>query len=353
MERTLENKNRTISLAKGIAIFLVVYGHVIQRHMVAAGEDFFRNPVFQIIYTFHMPLFVFLSGYLLASSLKRRSVGEVIQSRVARLLIPYVTWGFLGVITTLFLMSAMHEVIQVQGVFAIITDQMILNPAVWFLWTLFVIAGLALCASVFAKQFGPMAHVLFGGVIVFFPYNQHFGLYYIQWFYVFFIIGFAVYDWKQWVNPKHLKFIFILSGMVFIALQSFWNTLDFIYVHKMIMTNWGDAFRLCYRYLMGFLGIVVVLGVSSQLSRVNVFSWVEKIGLYSLDIYLIQRYLVEGLYGQVIVKYPIEFNHEGIWFLSIFAPLIAFIFSMACIIVSIIFLRRFDILSRLFLGRGK
>ena len=45
-----------IDIAKGIAIMLVVIGHV---------PDAFDAPFYRVaIYTFHMPLFFFLSGYV-------------------------------------------------------------------------------------------------------------------------------------------------------------------------------------------------------------------------------------------------------------------------------------------------
>ena len=73
----MTNKNPTIDIAKGLAIILVVYGHVIEHSMAPASQDFFQNPVFKITYTFHMPLFVFISGYLMAYSLNRNSVRKM------------------------------------------------------------------------------------------------------------------------------------------------------------------------------------------------------------------------------------------------------------------------------------
>lgn len=44
-----------IDFAKGIAILLVVFGHI----------SFLPSPILGVIYSFHMPLFFFLSGVLL------------------------------------------------------------------------------------------------------------------------------------------------------------------------------------------------------------------------------------------------------------------------------------------------
>ena len=53
-------------LLKGIAIFLVVWGHTIQYG--GSGSIFFDNKAFIFIYSFHMPLFLLISGYFLCCS---------------------------------------------------------------------------------------------------------------------------------------------------------------------------------------------------------------------------------------------------------------------------------------------
>ena len=60
-------KNQNIDILKGVAIFLVVFGHCIQ-YCSQGYFDFFENKVFIFIYTFHMPLFMLISGYLFYNS---------------------------------------------------------------------------------------------------------------------------------------------------------------------------------------------------------------------------------------------------------------------------------------------
>lgn len=66
----LVKRDRTIDIIKGVAIFLMLWGHCIQCGYLDL-YDFYENPVFKAIYSFHMPLFMLVSGYLLyVSSLK-------------------------------------------------------------------------------------------------------------------------------------------------------------------------------------------------------------------------------------------------------------------------------------------
>lgn len=54
----MKQRDTFLDFAKGIAIFLVVLGHVLEKSMEQ------RNGVYHFIYQFHMPFFFMLSGYL-------------------------------------------------------------------------------------------------------------------------------------------------------------------------------------------------------------------------------------------------------------------------------------------------
>lgn len=73
-----EQRDTRIDFLKGIAILLVVLGHIIDGNMaqgVIHGE--WLNYLYNAIYLFHMPLFFVLSGMALALSVKKRSGGVV------------------------------------------------------------------------------------------------------------------------------------------------------------------------------------------------------------------------------------------------------------------------------------
>ena len=55
-----KNRDLFLDIAKGLAIILVVVGHVVQ----GSATNFDDLLWFKVIYSFHMPLFVFLSGPL-------------------------------------------------------------------------------------------------------------------------------------------------------------------------------------------------------------------------------------------------------------------------------------------------
>lgn len=65
---TAVSKDAKVSNLKGILIFLVVFGHLIEIYK----DDYYE--LFVFVYAFHMPLFIFISGYLA----KRMRISKII-----------------------------------------------------------------------------------------------------------------------------------------------------------------------------------------------------------------------------------------------------------------------------------
>ena len=77
-------RNIQYDYIKGVAIFLVIYGHSIS-HIDIGQTSWWENPVYMIIYMFHMPLFIFVSGYFFSSN---RNPKNYIENKVKALIIP-------------------------------------------------------------------------------------------------------------------------------------------------------------------------------------------------------------------------------------------------------------------------
>jgi fucose 4-O-acetylase-like acetyltransferase len=83
--------------AKAFGIVLVVFGHTL-RGLISAGvmgNDPFWAAVDSMIYLFHMPLFFYLSGIFLQSSLQARGFHAFCKNTALILLIPLVVWSYL------------------------------------------------------------------------------------------------------------------------------------------------------------------------------------------------------------------------------------------------------------------
>lgn len=113
-----------IDRARFIGICLVIVGHCIQFNINNAYNNFFFN----LIYSFHMPLFFIISGYVAQHS-KNKSIK--LKKRIISLLYPFILWSFLLNIIVKSNYSSFYE-----------TFRYICYPdnGYWFLWVLFYIS---------------------------------------------------------------------------------------------------------------------------------------------------------------------------------------------------------------------
>ncbi len=335
-------RNPTIDAAKGIAIILVVCGHVIQYSMTIRGLDYFLNPAFTIIYTFHMPLFFFISGYLIAFSLKKRSIIEVFKSRCRSLLVPCVAWGMIGGLVS-------------YGLY--LKDGEDLGSSAWFLWflfSLFMVSCLVLLSVALQKYMGPVSFLLVYVLLMTVPYNSHASLHNIKWFFVFFTAGYFLSGHKLTVSsPVVNGLIFALALALFVLLVRYWTRNDFIHINQMNFSsnNYADeVMKIIYRYIVGFLGIALSFYTAWFLSKNGMERFLSWVGTYSLNIYVLQRFVIEGLYPKIAAKAHAQFDYNSLLFIYIYVPIIAAAGIAICIFLSNMIFKKNEMLSRLLLG---
>lgn len=85
----MTNRIHYYDTIKGVAIFLVALGHVLQSVLPNYREDKFLL----LIVMFHMPLFMMVSGYFFLPSLKKTNLKEYVIKRFLRLYLPSLFWG--------------------------------------------------------------------------------------------------------------------------------------------------------------------------------------------------------------------------------------------------------------------
>ncbi len=76
-----------LDFIKGIAVFLVVTGHIISQVWSTVPEIYENSLLFRFCYSFHMPLFVFISGWICRMTMKNTS--QWLLKRLRRIGIPY------------------------------------------------------------------------------------------------------------------------------------------------------------------------------------------------------------------------------------------------------------------------
>ncbi|UXH79502.1 acyltransferase family protein [Roseateles amylovorans] len=152
-----------IDVAKGMGIFLVVYGHV-ARGLVNGGvpmDLWWFAHADALIYSFHMPLFFLLSGWFFVGSLTRRGPKDYLVGRVATVLYPYVLWSLLQGGVELLLSGWTSKPLAVGEVLALGWAP---RAQFWFLYALFLMSLLALLLCFKQPRRGVLALILLGGV---------------------------------------------------------------------------------------------------------------------------------------------------------------------------------------------
>lgn len=119
-----------IDILKLFTIYLVIWGHAIMHFQ----PDYEASTIFQIIHSFHMPLFMMLSGYFSTSSMEL-TPKAFIPKKFRQLLLPCISWGILCwlVITSGLIEGHFH--LELKGLF---TGWLGILENFWFLKSCFI-----------------------------------------------------------------------------------------------------------------------------------------------------------------------------------------------------------------------
>lgn len=96
-----------------VGCVLVVLGHSYPYEGVPPWADTVRR----FIYTFHMPLFVWCSGFLAVatSAATKYRFGEFLRKRATRLLVPYAAFSVIGIAPKVMFASVLHDQMPLNG----------------------------------------------------------------------------------------------------------------------------------------------------------------------------------------------------------------------------------------------
>lgn len=187
-----------LSILQGWSMLLVVVGHVALTDCTYESKYPITFNLYRIIYSFHMPLFIFISGWLLyyTSIAKNRSYKEFIKSKLKRLLIPFYFFTCLTVLIKIILAQFVKRQVDINE----LVDTFILyssNPLkeLWFIVVLFVMMmGYPLYILMVKTLCGEILMLVLGALIFFVcPTDIHI-LFFHKFIYLFFffLLGITV-----------------------------------------------------------------------------------------------------------------------------------------------------------------
>ncbi len=306
----------SLDALKCVSIFLVLWAHAIQ-HLTNA--DCVENGVYRWIYSFHMPLFMLISGYFSVRSM-RLDWRSFVLKKLHQIALPGVTWPRLfALIGVLFL-----------------GEQFILPKAFtdwipyWFLWAILICNVLAFVGGKF--QYGRWVMLVVSQVI---PFAN------VIYMYPAFMMGQLVYEHKDW-QRKNIKNILMVSAIVYLISICFWGANDW---HLMAQTQaklQEYGIMKAGLFYEGKTVFKIVVNLSGSMLFFSLFTLSERpwnnwfgkalafAGKYTLAIYIIQCYVLEVRLSQYVM---LEGMSEPLFSL-VFCPAIALGVMMFCVAVA-------------------
>lgn len=260
-------RNEFEDYARGIGIVLVVYGHVLRGLMnadlVPAHHWLIQSDY--AIYTFHMPLFFFLSGLHVERGLRRGRPG-FLGSKLQTIVYPYVLWSIVQGLTQWMLSNDTNQRFYLSDLGDILWSPF---GQFWFLYALFLCQVL-ICLTTTQRTRLVLATV--AAYIVGRIFDA--GIFTIALkFFLFFAAGILL---AGNLNAIVSRFATIKGAFVTFALLC-----GAIYVaHKL-----GD-YDSVWALPAAALGILLVCEVALLITRVGTFGVLRILGLASMPIYL-------------------------------------------------------------------
>ncbi|MFA7314321.1 MAG: acyltransferase [Candidatus Magasanikbacteria bacterium] len=319
-----------VDALKGFAIILVVVGHALQINLL----DFDNNIFFRIIYSFHMPLFMFLSGFVAFNILKLPSF-TFVRKKFLCLVVPFLAWYFLDY----FIKGAYHF----TGFWAY-WMKLFFSPdfGLWFLWVLFLNFCCLLVAIKLEKKIGIVSYFLLILLIELSPY-RFLGIGLLKWHSIYFFIGYLSRVFANFFK-KYLFHLSLVSLVLFPILVSLWHrTNHYFFLEKIFgFVNFNQSFYIPQLLAFAFIILTAFSGIGFSYFIINIlkkniiFNFLKWLSSYSLDIYVLHFYFLLRLGS------------------NMFLILFSVVTSLFCsIVISRFFLRKVSILDIIFLGGRK
>jgi len=284
----VENRDVWIDYAKAIGIILVVYGHV-ARGLYNGGIDF-PEPLFllldSIVYSFHMPLFFFLSGLFFYKSFVKKSASGLILSKVDTVFYPYLIWSLLQGGVEIILSNYTNGNVSLSEVLSLLWSP---RAQFWFLYALFsIFTLLSVIYSLVSRRFTIPIFICSIALYLYpmlLPEGFIFG--FISSNSVFFLLGII---FSMYVNIQRLSswgYLLSLFATCVIGQWLFHGYLSFLYSNR-----GGESL------LLAIISIVFVVSLSLFIAKNN-YRTLAYIGSSSMAIYLM--HILAGSSSRIVL----------------------------------------------------
>ena len=314
------NRNYSYDILKFVAIFLVCWGHSIQ--YLHCDESYWNNTVWETIYSFHMPLFFFMSGIFTFSSIKKYNFKAFLIKRTKMLLLPYLVWHILDYLVQIFIFKA-YDGIELKFGW------------LWFLLVLYICELLAyILISVYRKN-----HIFSFLMLVVVLLVPKIGR--IAFYLIILLVG-CIYQYLCIkCSDKVIVIITVFAFLCVILLLPFFKGIFYITffdTYEFIRGNyWGCLNHLMitiYKLGIGISISILLVYFANVLERLCIpyRPRIINIGQNTMEIYILQSLLLEKLCPMIFncSKLQISNIYHFILYSFLITPIVAFLLFIIC-----------------------
>ncbi|WP_155325347.1 acyltransferase family protein [Desulfosarcina ovata] len=336
----MPSKNiESIYIAKGIAISLVVISHYAPNK-----EPYYWINIRDFLYTFHVPVFFMISGYLfryresLINNLD--SYYNFIMKKAKRLLIPFfsISAFFLVVKYISGHIFNLQRPINLESVFKVVTNPtQSYKPILWYMFTLFMMFVIFPPLKKLFKS--EIKLFLVSIVLLYIPWTNYFCINKLLLNFPVFILGYLIYsNFKlDTINLYKILIIFFASASILFISYYFYVSIKDLYYYerttRLVLASSGSFFCLSISSIIYYLENSIIK------------TSLKTIGFYSMSIFLFHTLFESSIR---LVYYQI-LQRDNSYFIptAIFAVGSGIIFPL---IIEKHYLRKFTITRQLVLG---
>lgn len=305
----------SFDIAKAICIMLVVIGHYVPDY--APG---WYNDMHDVIYTFHMPLFMFASGFIYMTTKKDIPYKDFLWKKVKRLMVPYLSVS--AIVITIKLLTEGHAYVENPVTWMSYVKMLYLPEAGYFLWFIWALWWMFVIFPLFKTRQMRLGLFVLAIVLHYIPnfLPDIFCLSQFQGMLVYFTLGVVCCDWKRQIS--------------FVSNVPTWCVLGcFALAESLKLMKLGGAISM----FLPYIGITAVMALSSHLGKLNFKAngWLIVVSSSSYIIYLFHT-TFEGFAKAFIHKMPFFVDSYNVFLFAIDA-----MFVVACGIICPILLHRY------------
>lgn len=270
---------------KFILILLVVLGHISDYYV---DKSTMMRMVFIAIYTFHMPLFIFLSGMF-----AKRNIEEKRYSKIFSFFILYVVIKIILCISNMFILNTFAFNLFTEG------------GAPWYALAIFIQCLITIALSRFSKKYVLLASVVFACILgLDSSVTDFLAISRVFVYYPFFFLGYSLKPEKvsRMLNKRWIKIssvillLFFVTGVVL--------EIDHLYWSRPLLTGrnpfsalgdkakYGPLLRLLYYVGVTIIGAAVIALIPDKINN-RFGKWASEMGRKTLQIYALHYPLIK------------------------------------------------------------